>query len=156
MFFTASFDDTKQMRLIIRSDSMAVRQALRRILTQMNQCNMSQETTVQVEIVLAEVLNNVIKHAYQDRPDGAIELQLSCESGGTLRCEIIDDGLAMPHNRVPSGEIPNLNCPTNDLPEGGFGWHMIRDLTQDLDYCRREHRNHLRFQLALCEDPRKN
>ena len=37
----------------------------------------------------------------------------------------------------------------HDLPEGGFGWGMIRDLTDDLSYRRDGARNELRFTVDL-------
>ena len=37
----------------------------------------------------------------------------------------------------------------DDLPEGGFGWGLIHDLTQGLSYRRVAEENHVRFRIDL-------
>ncbi len=93
-----------------------------------------------VEIVLAEALNNVSEHAY---PQGAGPVELSVAIGPSgLKCTISDHGQPMPDGRAPKGGEPRIE-PPDHLPEGGFGWHIIRCLTSDLRYARHEDRNSL-------------
>lgn len=68
---------------------------------------------------------------------------------GALHCRITDSGAAMPGGRLPPGQFQDLG-ETQSLPEGGFGWFLIRTLAQDLDYRRIAGRNLLSFQLP-CE-----
>ena len=42
--------------------------------------------------------------------------------------------------------MPPLGA-VEDLPEGGFGWHVIRTLSKDLHYRRENGRNQLSFRL---------
>jgi serine/threonine-protein kinase RsbW len=37
----------------------------------------------------------------------------------------------------------------DDLPEGGFGWFLIRELTKDLQYVRHEDQNRLTFSIPI-------
>lgn len=105
-----------------------------------------------LELVLAEVLNNVVEHAYRDRSDGVIELAYSV-IGGQVAVEVMDNGHPMPGEALPAGTLPDMTGPLADLPEGGFGWHLIRSLTQDLHYHRQGGRNRLRFAVPLgCDE----
>jgi serine/threonine-protein kinase RsbW len=97
-----------------------------------------------LELVLAEVLNNVVEHAYAHYP-GSIEVMLWPGADGIRGC-IVDSGLPMPNGQVPAGDPPDL---VGDLPEGGFGWYLIRSLTTGLDYRRVANRNHLQFTLPM-------
>lgn len=96
------------------------------------------------ELVLAEVLNNIVEHAYA-RHSGEIEVTLSRDADGLL-VQVVDTGLPMPAGAPPAGQLPALDR-DDGLPEGGFGWHLIRTLSRDLDYRRDGARNLLRFRL---------
>jgi len=91
-----------------------------------------------VELVLAEVLNNVTEHAYADSA-GDVSVTLRPTRGG-LACQVVDRGRAMPGGLLPEGHLPVM-----DLPEGGFGWHLVHKLTQDLHYHRAAGENRLGF-----------
>jgi len=96
------------------------------------------------EIVLAEVMNNVVEHAYKMDPDGEIYLSL-VQVDGRLQCKSIDFGHPMPDLSLPIGKENDLNCDLQDLPEGGFGWFLIRNLTDNLTYFRENESNMLTF-----------
>jgi serine/threonine-protein kinase RsbW len=98
-----------------------------------------------VELVLAEVLNNVAEHAYAGG-SGPVEVGL-CATPLGLACRIVDRGLAMPGGKLPDGGLPDVAPP--DFPEGGFGWHLIRSLTADLTYARSAGQNRLSFLIPL-------
>lgn len=98
------------------------------------------------ELVLAEVLNNVAEHAYADGP-GPVEVTLTPGPGG-IACLVVDRGMAMPGGQLPAGRLPGgPELALEDLPEGGFGWHLIRTLTEDLHYQRAGGCNQLSFLL---------
>lgn len=88
-----------------------------------------------LEIVLAEVLNNVVEHALAGRQDG--EIVIACNYAD--QCwfvEVHDNGAEMPGNQLPDGVMPDLDRDLLDMPEGGFGWGLVRSLAQDIDYQR--------------------
>lgn len=109
-----------------------------------------------VEVVLAEVLNNIAEHAYGGGT-GTINLTVqTCAVG--LACRVIDTGFPMPGGQLPAGNHPLPQTDTgamaerpalDDLPEGGFGWYIIRTLTQNLTYTRIGSQNRLDFVIAL-------
>jgi len=103
-----------------------------------------------VEIVMAEVINNIIEHAYNDRAGQPIEVAVT-ETAGTVDFHFRDRGRPMPLGVHPSGAQPDLDVPCDQLPEGGFGWMLIHRLTSDLRYWRDGTMNHLSFSISTNE-----
>ena len=89
----------------------------------------------------------MVEHAYADSGQGRIEAHL--RFGAHLRAEIRDDGSEMPGGALPAGRAQPLCGTQAQLPEGGFGWHLIHQLTEELDYLRVDGRNHLSFTISL-------
>jgi len=131
-------------RVTIPSTTLAVRDALRALFDALTTDPMPQETRDAAQIVLAEALNNIVEHAYAQMP-GEIEVTLAVTDCG-IQCDIIDFGLPMPGEVLPSGHLPAQGA-LADLPEGGFGWYLIRTLSQDLQYRRDGARNLLSFRI---------
>ena len=128
-------------RIVIPSDPMAVRQGLKALFQSLLLRQLDEADRGKAEIVLAEALNNIVEHAYAD---GAGEIELTiCVNRQGLDCRIIDHGAPMPHQELPSGTL----AAPEDLPEGGFGWHLIRTLSEDLRYARIAGQNQLTFRL---------
>ncbi|PYG30520.1 ATP-binding protein [Pelagimonas varians] len=100
------------------------------------------------ELVVAEVLNNIVEHAYGDSPDGEIKLNLHF-SDLHLTAKFIDSGAAMPDGALPAGNPANLDVETQLLPEGGFGWNLIHSLSDRLVYERRGTENHLDLEMPI-------
>lgn len=131
--------------LTIPSNAQAVRDALCALFDALTVDPMPPETRDAAQIVLAEALNNIVEHAYSQSA-GEIEVTLSVNAQG-IQCDIVDFGLPMPGDALPSGQLVAHGA-IEDLPEGGFGWHLIRALSQDLNYRREGGRNMLSFRIA--------
>ena len=101
------------LQLRIPADTLAVREALVRICDALLQRGEREEDLGTVQIVLAEVLNNIVEHAYAGQEAGAeIEIALSRAPEG-LWCHVVDQGRQMPGDRRPdappcSGDDRNL------------------------------------------------
>ena len=135
-----------ELRLEFRADPVSVRQSLAQMLDLPPLSGLSDEDRTVAELVLAEVLNNVAEHAY-GAGGGRVTVSLSGEPSG-IRCRVIDEGRAMPGERLPEGLLPgNPGNDIEDLPEGGFGWHLIRSLSVGLTYARDDGQNRLGFLL---------
>lgn len=137
----AQIDMAAESLFLIASDPASVREGLRRALTEVPLSRLTGEDRGTAEIVLAEVLNNIVEHAYASST-GDIRLILSL-GPGNLVCRIEDEGRPMPGGTLPAGTLPD----PSDLPEGGFGWHLIRVLSQGLTYDRVGGVNRLSFML---------
>lgn len=140
------------MRIECTSDPHAVREALIALRTELEPLNLSKEDRGRIETVLAEIMNNIAEHAYPLQNDGAIVMNLNQGTTGFF-CEILDDGIPMPNKVLPAGNPADIDCSLEDLPEGGFGWFLIRSMTENLQYLRVENHNQLKFHLPTDPQP---
>lgn len=130
----------------VRNDPLDVRRALIAFRHAM-QGQDQERLTGTAEIVLAEVLNNIVEHALAGRGvSGTIHLE--CRTlGAALSFEVVDNGIPLPGGTCPTRSMPQLGK-FEELPEGGFGWALVRILASELDYQRENGRNHLKFRIA--------
>lgn len=98
-------------------------------------------------IVLAvdEALTNIIRHAYQGKPEQPIEVwfrRIQAARGGVLRpaLEIVleDRGTAVDAKKLCGRELDDVRC-------GGLGLHFMRNSMDAVEFRRRWHRNQLRM-----------
>ncbi|PIV74873.1 MAG: ATP-binding protein [Rhodobacteraceae bacterium CG17_big_fil_post_rev_8_21_14_2_50_65_11] len=107
------------------------------------------ESLFSLELVLAEVLNNIVEHSYEDRGEGMIELAITVYDHA-IHCDVTDHGNPMPNGCLPPKRRYDLETTgLHDLPEGGFGWGLIRDMTCGLSYTREAGVNRLCFYIDL-------
>ncbi len=137
-----------ELRLILPATDAAVRRGLQTIKHGLEPNGLAADEVASLEIVLAEILNNIVEHAYADDPEGLIDIRLSQADDG-LHCLISDKGNMMPGGEPPLGLQANLNCDIADLPEGGFGWFLIRELAHELQYAHIDGENKLSFRMAI-------
>lgn len=132
----------------LTSHPHSVRQALAQITAYLRTRGVQEAHCLNVELVLAEVLNNICEHAYCGADDGRILTSISC-GNDMVHCHITDKGSAMPGLMPPMGYFRDPDtCDFDDLPEGGFGWGLIRAIAADVQYERRNVENHLFLQIA--------
>ena len=135
------------LQMAFMATPATVREGLARMLTMAPLCHLSDDRRATAELVLAEVLNNVVEHAYADQA-GPVLVSIGQTPQG-LCCTVTDRGKAMPGGTVPEGRCPDpLERALEDLPEGGFGWHLIHSLTAELRYARVDDSNRLQFILS--------
>lgn len=138
----------EELQLTLTSDPAAVRLTLGRLTAKLMREGVDADTAGKAELVLAEVLNNVVEHALEGRKGGMIGLTVLVD-GDRIAVEVSDEGAPMPGQSLPAGEVARAGMATSDLPEGGFGWPLIRQLAADIAYERVGGRNVLRFSMDL-------
>lgn len=114
------------------AEPFAIRAALQTIVAGPVLAAVDPDTRAVTELVLAEVLNNVAEHAYAGL-GGPVRLRIRLHARG-LACRIADGGARMPDGRPPDGTAAGPDPAS--LPQGGFGWPLIRALTRGLRYRR--------------------
>ena len=97
----------------------------------------------EVELVLAEVLNNIAEH-------GGIEslnhpISLKWHTSDRLCINVIDAGQFIPTGTITNAQMPDLETEISDLPEGGFGWALVDILCSKVHAKRRGSFNTLRL-----------
>jgi serine/threonine-protein kinase RsbW len=136
----------EDLHLVFLATPAAIRDNLDHMLGSRPLSDLSDDSRGSAELVLAEVLNNVAEHAYRGG-QGPVAVTLARGPAG-VACLIVDQGAAMPAGTLPEGKLPETSgLALEDLPEGGFGWHLIRTLTRDLAYLRTGGCNRLSFTL---------
>lgn len=125
---------------------LEIRRALGLVRRWLSSRGIEEDACDTVEIVLAEALNNVAEHAYGDESTGPVDLHMT-HGPGWVQLTIRDRG-----QRMPGGCLPRACTGTGPdpatLPEGGFGWSLIRTLSQELTYRRTGARNELCIRIA--------
>lgn len=142
---------------IFRADPMTVRDALW-FLRERFDGSARADVISKLELALAEVLNNICEHgshADAERLGGRIHSPLIhlcvVRHVGGIACAVTDDGRPLPPECLDPRTLPYSDPPDQDdlsvlrLPEGGFGWYLIQDLTASLSYFREGRRNFLAF-----------
>ncbi|WP_299285415.1 ATP-binding protein [uncultured Tateyamaria sp.] len=146
MSFVSQMPD---IRVCVQSSELAVRAALKELLAGLGPLDLDVEEIGTVELVMAEALNNIVEHAYPEGdPAGPINIACKHATDG-LHLTVIDEGRGMPNGRTPLGQAANLDVDFCDIPEGGFGWFLIKDLAKDVTYQRIAPQNRLTLRLAV-------
>ena len=130
--------------LPFNSDPKSVRIAINVVNKALSRVIASADELASIEIALTEVTNNIVEHAYLKMPGQPIDLRVRIHRN-KVSFEFVDRGLAMPDGEIPADVPQDFDCPTADLPEGGFGWTLIHRLTSGLEYARVGAENHLQF-----------
>ncbi|MEM6577717.1 MAG: ATP-binding protein [Pseudomonadota bacterium] len=134
------------------ASQLKVREALINLRSALQTDGFDEDTAGSVEIVAAEALNNVAEHAYCGAEAGLVKLTAHFDRS-LLYLSIFDEGRPMPGDRLPERSDPMANVEAGDLPEGGFGWNIIRDLCDDIQYLRLNDGNHLLIRFAHHKTP---
>jgi serine/threonine-protein kinase RsbW len=127
----------------------AVRAGLAQSMTCLGPLGLSSDDAGTVELVLAEVLNNVVEHALHGKDELTMVEIRGNQSTSGLRLTVIDRGAPMPKGVAPVAKAPDVDVSIEDLPEGGFGWFMIHTLATEVRYARIGHTNHLSLLLPV-------
>jgi serine/threonine-protein kinase RsbW len=94
------------------------------------QCGWGAAVTMQINLILEEIVVNAIDYGYPDGRAGRIEVFLDA-SPGDIRIRIEDDGDAFdPFSQAP----PNLSANLADRPIGGLGLHLVRSYADSCAY----------------------
>lgn len=135
--------------LSVQSGELAVREALAGIIAGLTPLSLDVEEVATVELVLAEALNNIVEHAYPEGSEGGA-IGIACRHARDgLHITMQDEGESMPDGQIPFGMAPDVDGDVMDLPEGGFGWFLIKDLAKDIRYRREGAVNLLDLRLAV-------
>ncbi|SFG86530.1 serine/threonine-protein kinase RsbW [Palleronia marisminoris] len=141
-------DGRRELRVFYVSNDVATREALVGVARELRGFGLCECELQTVQQVLAEILNNVVEHACADDTSALIELRVILEES-IIHAQVIDSGRPMPGGTLPEPAPPH---PT-DLPEGGFGWCIIRAMADRISYVREGGRNRLSVSLRRDRKP---
>lgn len=131
-----------------RATQMEARNSIAAIMGRLQTLGLPVHHAGNVEIALAEAVNNVVEHAYQGRGAGDVEIRGRL-AADLLVIHIFDSGLPLPSGKIPPPCPANLTGPRQALPEGGFGWSLIHELASAIRYARGDNCNRLSMHFSL-------
>ena len=113
-----------------------INQQIRKYLTDNN---LEEHLCNAVEICLTEALNNVIKHSYGGDNSKMIDINIKKDSK-FLEIEIVDAGF--PRKNLIIKDLDFDPEDIENLPEGGMGLFIIKQLMDELSYNSKEGKNY--------------
>ena len=90
----------------------------------------SREVRDAVRLAVEEVSVNVITHGYAEGEPGPITLELDWERC-PMTIEIADRARRFNPDTLPA---PSLDAAWEDRPIGGLGWHLVRQMVDEVRY----------------------
>lgn len=100
--------------------------------------NLPQKVSMNLNLVLEEIISNIIFYAYEDDLKHRISIDFSLEQNA-VKVVITDDG--KPFNIMESEEFEDIDKGAEDRKIGGLGIHFVRSLMDDVDYRREDEKN---------------
>lgn len=127
------------------------RHAIQSVIAWLADAGLAGEARGDVEIALAEAVNNVVKHGYCGVMAG--RMRLDCRlTGQALQIDLTDNGPGLPGGAPPKQRNIDLSVARDQLPEGGFGWLLIRRIADEVDYARCGESNVLTLRFDVSRD----
>ena len=127
------------MNLVVVNDISEVERLHRSVSQFCREQGLSSEIEGNLGLALEEILVNVIRHGHPEGGKHEIQVQLSLEQDCVI-ATVEDDGIAFNPLEAPE---PDLDSPIETRPIGGLGIHLVRKITDGLEYRRHEGRNRL-------------
>lgn len=109
-----------------------LRSMLQWIRDSLQQMDFEPKTLRKIELACEEVLINIIRHAYQDRPE-EIEIDVKVFLKSHVEIAIQDHG---PPFDPTQAEEPNCSNSLEERGVGGLGIHFVRQIMDEVRYQR--------------------
>lgn len=106
---------------------------------------LDEEVGSAVSLALDEVLSNVLRHGQPAGCPPAVEVTFRAGEG-TFEFEVSDACAA--YNPLLRAD-PNLDVPLMERKAGGLGVFLVKQLADEVEYARRDDRNHFWFRKRL-------
>src|SRR5829696_7762277 len=90
----------------------------------------SDKDVYNIQLATDEAASNIIEHAYENRPEGVLELSCGMR-GESITIILIDHGESFDPSVVP---IPDLKADLSDRKIGGLGLFLMRKLMDEVHY----------------------
>jgi serine/threonine-protein kinase RsbW len=129
----------KSFNIIFRNDLAELQKACDGVEGFLRTNAVPDDAVFTVHLILEEMLSNVIKYAFKDTASHDISLEISAEKE-KLKIIIEDDGTGF--NPISAPE-KKTDAPLHEREIGGLGIHLVKNMVQDMSYCRKNGKNHL-------------
>jgi serine/threonine-protein kinase RsbW len=106
---------------------------------------LSRRCVFEVNLALDELFTNIISYGFDDDSEHIIRVSISSDDN-LLTVVLEDDGI--PFNPVES-RLPKLSDELEDCKVGGLGIHLVKNLVDEVAYCRCGQKNVLTLKKVI-------
>ena len=117
------------------SELETVQRYLDRILVEQD---LADEFIRESQLIAEEIISNIIRHGYGNQSEHSIDFWIRMDM--TALTMIFVDS-AKPFNPLIDAVAPNLSVSGSDIPMGGVGVHLVRELSDYISYNYRDEKN---------------
>ena len=130
-------DFQRDLRLTVRSDPKLLASVRSLVRGWVESWNIEEKTVDSVVLAIDEACTNAIRHAYEGRCDGSVELTLHA-GPEHLEFQVSDTGVSCPPECI---ERRPLGPPDpGALEPGGLGIQLIHEVFDEVEFCSGESR----------------
>ncbi len=105
------------------------------------ECGFTKEQISDIRLAVDEAFTNIIKHAYENKKQQKVALEVSCSSEQLL-ISLFDCG--KPFSTKDYKE-PDVKEKVKHKKRGGVGVYLIKELMDEVDYIHQDNRNEIRM-----------
>ena len=109
-------------------------------------CSLPDSVRNMLLVVTEEVLSNIVRYGGCDQTSDPIEVTAARENA-VVHMEFIDSG--KPFNPLKEAGRATAEQLIDNREAGGFGVHLVRELTNHQEYTRKADRNHFRITMHV-------
>ncbi|MBV0913342.1 ATP-binding protein [Anianabacter salinae] len=120
-------------RCVFPATALSVRRVLENLMRDMRLAGFGADTCAELELLLAELMNNVVEHGRPRAAPGILDVKLTASRRG-VAVEVRDDGRPLPPHLLCAPVLPAGDAA--GAAEGGYGWPLIHMLGEGLRHDR--------------------
>lgn len=95
------------------------------------QAGADEDTSFALRLAVEEVCSNLIRHGYAGMPPGPIAIDFAAERD-RITVTVRDRAMPFDPREAPP---PDLTSDWKQRPAGGLGWHLVKQLIDEIGYC---------------------
>lgn len=119
-----------QFRIVLKNNLSEITRLRLELESFADKHGLLKKTLFELNLILEEVLANVISYAYEDDLGHEIAVGVGLRNG-LITLAVEDDGKAFNPLLIPP---PPTGQSLQSMPTGGLGLHLIRSLTDNIEY----------------------
>jgi anti-sigma regulatory factor (Ser/Thr protein kinase) len=116
----------------VRSDPKLLASVRSLVRSWVESWEVGEKTADKVVLAIDEACTNAIRHAYEGRSDGSVELSLHAEPE-FLEFQVSDTGVPCPPECTMRRPVKSVDA--DDLKPGGLGIQLIHEVFDEVDFC---------------------
>ncbi|MDR0677587.1 MAG: ATP-binding protein [Holosporaceae bacterium] len=118
-----------------------------------NQNDISEDKYHDIVLILDETVTNVINYAYPDGTEHEFTLEISKKKDDSIDIKLVDNGI--PFDPLAKTD-PDTDSSLEERQIGGLGIFIVKQLSEAVEYFRKDEKNQLNIIIALKNKEEEN